>query len=164
MFIYIFWDKELNIFGLIYFISGEIVGFSQNTNALEKWTLTAHLRAPVSANFRTMLELGGTQKENALQTTKSGKSEKIVQKPLRAFSRVANLFTFGRTSDVNNRYLLMNISSSAVMRNEDAEKLLQTKLIGEQEIGEAVSKKFNSTTTFFARIKKSYATNICTSG
>ena len=58
----------------------------------------------------------------------------------------------------------MNISSSAVMRNEDAEKLLQTKLIGEQEIGEAVSKKFNSTTTFFARIKKSYATNICTSG
>ena len=36
LFIYIFWDKELNIFGLIYFISGEIVGFSQNTNALEK--------------------------------------------------------------------------------------------------------------------------------
>ena len=63
LFIYIFWDKELNIFGLIYFISGEIVGFSQNTNALEKWTLTAHLRAPVSANFRTMLELGVLRKK-----------------------------------------------------------------------------------------------------
>ena len=40
------------------------------------------------------------------------------------------------------------------MRNEDPEKLLQASLIGEQEIGEAVSKKFNSTTAFFARIEK----------
>ena len=48
----------------------------------------------------------------------------------------------------------MNIWSGAVMRNEDAEKLLQASLIGWEEIGEAVSKKFNSTTTSFARIKK----------
>ena len=121
---------------------------------MEKWTLTAHLRAAVSANFKTILELGCTQKENAPQTTKSGKSEKIVQELLRAFSREANLFTFDRTSDVNNNYPLMNICSGVVMRNEDAEKLLQASLIGEQKIGEAVSKKFNSTTTFFARIKK----------
>ena len=40
------------------------------------------------------------------------------------------------------------------MRNEDAEQLLQASSIGEQEIGKAVSKKFNSTTTFSARIKK----------
>ena len=48
----------------------------------------------------------------------------------------------------------MNICSSVVMRNEDAEKFLQASLIREQEIGEAVSKKFSSTATFFARIKK----------
>ena len=66
-----------------------------------------------------------------------------------AFSRVANQFRFVRTSDVNNNYPLMNIWSGVVMRNEDAEKLLQASLIGEQEIDEAVSKKFNSTTTFF---------------
>ena len=48
----------------------------------------------------------------------------------------------------------MNIWSGAVMRNEDAEKLLQASLIGWEEIAEAVSKRFNSTTTFFARIKK----------
>ena len=101
-----------------------------------------------------MLELGGTQKENAPQRTKSGKSEKIVQELLRAFSRLANTFTFDRTSDVNNNYPLMNICSGVVTRNEDAEKLLQASLIGEQKIAEAVSKKFNSTTTFFARIKK----------
>ena len=101
----------MNIFGLIFFNSVGIVGFRQNTNALEKWTLTAHLRAAVSANFKTMLELGGTQKENAAQTTKSGKSEKIVQEVLRAFPRVANPFTFDRTSDVNNNYPLMNICS-----------------------------------------------------
>ena len=93
-------------------------------------------------------------KENAPQTTKSGKNEEIVQELLRAFSRGANLFTFDRTSDVNNNYPLMNICSGVAMRNEDAEKLLQASLIGEQEIGEALSKKFNSTTTFFARIKK----------
>ena len=43
LFTYILQDKELNVFGLIFFISGGIVGFSQNTNALEKQTLTAHL-------------------------------------------------------------------------------------------------------------------------
>ena len=101
-----------------------------------------------------MLELGGIQKENAPRTTKSGKSEKIIQELWRAFSRVANPFTFDRTSDVNNNYPLMNICSGVIMRNEDAEKLLQASLIGEQENGEAVSKKFNSTTTFFVRIKK----------
>ena len=106
------------------------------------------------SKFKAMLELGGTQKENAPQTTKSGKSEKIVQELLRTFSRVANLFTFDRTSDVNNKYPLMTICCSVVMRNEDAEQLLQASSIGEQEIGKAVSKKFNSTTTFSARIKK----------
>ena len=139
LFTYILWNKELNICGLIFFISGGIVGFSQNTNALGKWTLTAHLVL---------------KKENAPQTTKSGKSEKIVQELLRAFSRVANLFTFDWTSDVNNKYPLMTICCSVVMRNEDAEQLLQASSIGEQEIGKAVSKKFNSTTTFSARIKK----------
>ena len=73
---------------------------------------------------------------------------------MRAFSIVAIPFTFDRTSNVSNTYPLMNICSGVIMRNEDAEKLLQASLIGEQEIGEAVSKKFNSTTTFFARIKK----------
>ena len=48
----------------------------------------------------------------------------------------------------------MNICSGVVLRNEDADKLLQASLIGEQEIGEAALKKFNSTTTCFARIKK----------
>ena len=62
LFTYILRDKELNIFGLIFSISGGIVRFSQNSNTLEKWTLTAHLRAAVSANFKAMLELGGTQK------------------------------------------------------------------------------------------------------
>ena len=108
----------------------------------------------VSANFKTMLELGGTQKENTPKTTKSGKNEKIVQKLLRIFSRVAYPFTFDKTSNVNNKHPLMNICSG-VMRNEDVEKFLQARLIGEQKIGKAVlSKKFNSTTTFFVRIKK----------
>ena len=101
-----------------------------------------------------MLELGRTQKEKASQTTTSGKSEKIVQELLLAFSRITNPFTFDRTSNVNNNYPLMNICSGVVMRNKDAEKLLQASLIEEQEIGEATSKKFNSITTFFVRIKK----------
>ena len=108
----------------------------------------------VSANSKTMFKLGGTQKENAPQTIKSGKNEKIVQELLRAFSVVANPFTFDRTSDVNNKYPLMNIFSGIAMRDEDAEKLLQASLIGEQEIGKVVSKKFNSTITFFLKIKK----------
>ena len=69
---------------------------------------------------------------------------------MHAFSRVANPFTFDRTSDDNDKYPLMNICSG----NEDVEKPLHANLIGEQEIGEAVSKKFNSTTTIFERIKK----------
>ena len=36
LFTYILWDKEVNIFSFIFFISGGIVGFSQNTNALKK--------------------------------------------------------------------------------------------------------------------------------
>ena len=108
----------------------------------------------MSANFKTILELGGTQKENAPQTTKSGKSEKIFQELLRAFSRVANLLTFDRTSNVSNKYPLTNICSGVVMRNKVAEKLLQASLIEEQETSEAASKKVNSTTTFSVRIKK----------
>ena len=73
---------------------------------------------------------------------------------MHAFSRVANPFTFDRTSDDNDKYPLMNICSGVVMWNEDVEKPLHANLIGEQEIGEAVSKKFNSTTTIFERIKK----------
>ena len=72
---------------------------------------------------------------------------------MRTFSIVAIPFTFDRTSNVSNTYPLMNICSGVIMRNEDAEKLLQVSLIGEQEIGEAVSKRFNSATTFFSRIK-----------
>ena len=75
-----------------------------------------------------------------------------VQELLRTFSRVANPFTFDRTSDVNEKYPLMNICSGVVMPNEDAEKLLQASLIGEQKIGKDVSKKFKSTITFFAKI------------
>ena len=67
---------------------------------------------------------------------------------MRAFSIVAIPFTFDRTSNVSNTYPLMNICSGVIMRNKDAEKLLQASLIGEQKIGEAVSKKFNSTTNF----------------
>ena len=78
----------------------------------------------------------------------------IVQELLCAFSIVANPFTFGRTPDVNNKYPLINICSGVVIWNEDAEKLLQVSLIAEQEIGEAMSKKFNSTTVFFARIER----------
>ena len=126
-----------------------MVGFSQNTNALEKWTLTDHLRVAVSASFKATLELGGTQKENAPQTSKSRKSEKIVQEQLSAFSRVVDPFTFDRTTDVDNKYPLMNIYSGVVMWNKNAKKLPQASLIGEQEISEFVSKKFNSTTTFF---------------
>ena len=46
----------------------------------------------------------------------------------------------------------MTICSGVVMPNEDAEKLLQASLIGEQKIGKDVSKKFKSTITFFAKI------------
>ena len=69
LFTYILQDKELNIFSHIFSISDGIVGFSQNINALGKWTLTPHLQVAVSANFKTTLELGGTQKENTPQTT-----------------------------------------------------------------------------------------------
>ena len=74
---------------------------------------------------------------------------------MRAFPRVANPFTFDRTSDANNNYPLINICSGVVMRNEDAGKLLQASSIREQEIGEAVSKKSSIVLPhFFARIKR----------
>ena len=61
----------------------------------------------MSANFKAMLKLGGTYTGPFLETTKSGKSEKTVEELLHTFSRVANLFTFDKTPDVNNKYPLM---------------------------------------------------------
>ena len=95
------------MFVFVFLIPGGIVGFSQNATALEKWRLTAHLWVAVSANFKAMLKLGGTHAGPFLETTKSGKSEKIVEELLHAFSRVANPFTFDKTPDVNNKHPLM---------------------------------------------------------
>ena len=58
----------------------------------------------------------------------------------------------------------MNICPGAVLRNENSEKLLQANLIAEQEIDEAISIKFISTNTFFARIKKLMMPTFATSG
>ena len=71
-----------------------------------------------------------------------------------AFSRIADLFTFDRTSDVNNKYLLMNICSGVEMRNEDAEKLLQAILIGEQEIAKSCRKSSIVLPHFLRELKK----------
>ena len=38
-------------------MKGEIIGVSHDENAVEKWTITAHLRAAVTSNFKVMSEL-----------------------------------------------------------------------------------------------------------
>ena len=115
-----------------------IFHFRWNSRIQSEHQCTGKMDPNCSTNFKTMLELGGALTENAPQTTESGKSEKIVQELLRAFSRVGNPFSFDRTSDVSYKHPFMNICSGVVMRNEDAEKLVQASFIGEQEIGEAV--------------------------
>ena len=88
----ILFEKRVKYFSFIFLISGRRVGFNQKVNSHEKWTITTHLQAAVSGNFKAMMKLGGSQSEITSQTINPGKSKKIIQELLHNFPKVANLY------------------------------------------------------------------------
>ena len=52
----IFFEKRVKYFSFIFLISGGIVGFNQKANSDDKWTITIHLQAVVSGNFKAMMK------------------------------------------------------------------------------------------------------------
>ena len=49
---------------------GEIIGVSQDYNAVEKWAITIHVRAAVHANFKDICGVQDTRKENELSRSR----------------------------------------------------------------------------------------------
>ena len=65
---------------------GGIIGVTQDYNAVEKLTLTAHLRASVYNNFPDLCEVSQHEQENALAKETNKASENIIVKSFNAIS------------------------------------------------------------------------------
>ena len=105
-----------------YFLSslytGDIIGYSHDQNALEKWTLTSHLRATVTANLKeitgeTHLILDKTD----ISKTSIRKSEGNVSKIINIMKSVPNPFKFDVNKQDEDRASLVNIANGITKRN-----------------------------------------------
>ena len=61
---------------LLLFIGG-VIGFTQDQSAVEKWTLTAHLKAAVQNNFQGLCEVVHSRGKNFTEKSISEDEEKI---------------------------------------------------------------------------------------
>ena len=131
--------KSSNYF-LFFLYTGGIIGYSDDQNALEKWTLTFHLRATVTANLKE-ITVETIHILTDISKTAIRKSEGNVSKILNIMKSVSNPFKSDVNKQDEDRASLVNITNGAVLPKEMADKLLAAKENGENEINEFVKQK-----------------------
>ena len=73
---------------------GGIVDISQDYKAVEKWAMTAHLRAAVHPNFKDICRKQETEKEKELSRKSMIDSEERVLKIIGPIKKYKNPFAF----------------------------------------------------------------------
>ena len=98
---------------------------SHDQNALEKRTLTSHLRATVTANLKEITgETHPILAKTHMPKTAIRKSEGNVSKILNIMKSVSNPFKFDVNKQDQDRASLVNIVNGTVLPNEMADKFL----------------------------------------
>ena len=147
---------ESSNYFLSFLYTGCIIGYGHDQNALEKWTLTSHLRATVTANLKEITgEKHPILAKTDISKTSIKKSEGNVSKIINIMKCVSNPFKFDVSKQDEDRASLVNIANGAVLPNEMAGKLLATRENGENEINEFVKQKIiENPRKFWEKISK----------
>ena len=131
---------------------GGIVGVSQDLNAVEKWTLTSHLRATVHSNFKEICGMTQINQEKELTSKAIATSDKCVKSIVEVIDdQFVNPFTFSNTE----KTVLINIVSGSVVKEELRSDILNAKAIGKKAADEYIQTRIiERTTPFWDPIKK----------
>ena len=130
---------------------GGIIGISQDYKAVEKWALTAHLRAAVHANFKDVCRVEEKSYENELSRKSTTDSEERVLKIIAAFKEYENPFAFSSTK----KSKLKNIVTGSVVRPEFLHDILDAKTIGKQHLDYFINERFfEGKISFWDSVKK----------
>ena len=141
-------------------MKGGILGASHDENAVEKWTITAHLRAAVTSNFKVMSELRKNEQLSSckdLRPITVTKSEKQVQSLSDGLDRMMDPFDLKDFSgnDDTEAISLMNIATGVVLPADDTSLYLLTgKDTREALMKYFLENKLDSTTKFWDSLKR----------
>ena len=110
---------------------GGIVGFSQDYDSLEKWTLTSHLRAAVHSNFEQLVKPNSkSTMDKELSSAEVLKSEKNVQAIVETVqNHFKSPFKVG-----TKKQPLSNIVSGAIVKDDYRDDILEAKERGKTEV------------------------------
>ena len=129
---------------------GGIIGFTQNTDAVEKWTLTSHLRAAVYNNFKNLFENQESTQEKELSPATILASEKAV---LRVIEVIKEDFSMPFKIS-QNKQPLKNIATGAVVKEEFRDDILNSNIIGQDSAISFMRERLEDNSSFWSPIKK----------
>ena len=121
---------------------GAIIGITKSPAALEKWFLTCHKRALITAALKDMYafqdsDREGIHKEAALDRVQ--RDESNVEKQVACMTSGMMTAPFLQDNDS-----LINFATGVVMTTEDADRLVQSNEKGRAQMNSCVSKRVNS--------------------
>ena len=123
-------------------VKGGVIGITHDDKALEKWTITAHLRSAVVENIKTMSDsCKNVNKQKDLFTSNIIKSEERVKCVLEAADKVSDPFEFVEWLGRNKTRPLVNIVNGSVMDQDSADQLLNAFNKGKDLLEEFVKYK-----------------------
>ena len=132
---------------------GGIIGVTQDINAVEKWAMTAHLRAAVHANFKDICGVSQFNQEKELARKTISDSEIHVVQVINAFKdHHANPFFF---NSIGSKSPLKNIISGSIVKDEHRHEVLHAKSIGKESSDQFIKERFiEKTVPFWNPVKK----------
>ena len=133
-----------------------MIGYSHDLNALDKWTLTSHLRSTVMANLK---EITGETHPILAKTDISKitfrKSEENVSKIINMMESVSNSFKFDVNKMTRTEHHWLTLQMEQYYQTTWVDKLLAAKENGENEINEFVKQKIiENPNKFWEKISK----------
>ena len=117
---------------------GGIIGVTQDSDKVEKWALTAHLRSAVHANFKELCEYSDVLHHKEMSRRHTDETEKFVIKIVNAFNNHKNPFAVDKDSGEP----LHNIVSGLVVPDDHKNDVLFAKNIGLQGMKQYIEKVF----------------------
>ena len=138
---------------------GGLTGLKTNRAAMERWFLTAHLKANVATATKAMLGLGIKQQSaphKEATTSRVGRDESAVNEICEVIEeRMSNPFTVEPEWDSNNPKPLYNIATGLVASAEICSWLKSCKPIGSQKLKNFLQERVhNQIKDFFDPIEK----------
>ena len=121
-------------------------------NAVEKWTLTAHLKAAVRNNFQSLCDLASHKSDKSFSPKAISDEETSVRKVYDTIMKYSNPFF---VSPCDRKIPLKNIISGHIVAGDFTNEVINALDIGKKATDQFVKARFvEKTTPFFEKIKK----------